>query len=84
MPPNLTLLVATEVRAEMGRQRATQRIVGQILGKSQPQISARLLGELPFTTAELDKLAEAWSIPVTTFLPSAGVPVRGETPASAA
>jgi transcriptional regulator with XRE-family HTH domain len=54
----------------MGRQRANQRRVGEILGKSQPQISARLLGEIPFNMAELDTLAAAWGVPVTTFLPS--------------
>lgn len=69
MAVSLTHLVATEVRAEMGRQRVNQRQVGEILGKSQPQVSARLLGELPFNTAELDALAEAWDVPVTTFLP---------------
>lgn len=70
MALSLTQIVATEVRAEMGRQRATQRQVGEILGKSQPQISLRLLGELPFNTAELDTLAAAWGVPVTTFLPA--------------
>lgn len=70
MAISLTQLVATEVRAEMGRQRATQKQVGEILGKSQPQVSARLLGELPFSTAELDTLAEAWGVPVTVFLPA--------------
>jgi hypothetical protein len=53
----------------MGRQRASQRQVGEILGKSQPQISARLWGEIAFNTAELDALAAAWGVPVTTFLP---------------
>jgi transcriptional regulator with XRE-family HTH domain len=54
----------------MGRQRANQRRVAEILGKSQPQVSARLLGEIAFNTAELDLLAEAWGVPVTTFLPA--------------
>lgn len=70
MADNLTEHVATEVRAEMGRQRATQRQVGEILGISQPQVSARLRGEIAFNTQELGALAEAWGVPVSNFMPA--------------
>lgn len=53
----------------MGRQRANQRRIGEILGISQPQVSKRLLAEHPFNTRELDKLADAWAVPVERFLP---------------
>lgn len=78
MAQNLTHRVAAEVRAEMGRQRATQRSIGEILGISQPQVSKRLLAEHPFNTRELDKLADAWGVPVERFLPA------GQSVASAA
>lgn len=70
MAESLTHRVAAEVRAEMGRQRATQRTIGEILGISQPQVSKRLLAEHPFNTRELDKLATAWAVPVERFLPA--------------
>lgn len=70
MAEHLTPRVAAEVRAEMGRQRATQREIGLILGISQPQVSKRLLAEHPFNTRELDKLADAWGVPVERFLPA--------------
>jgi transcriptional regulator with XRE-family HTH domain len=62
----------------MGRQRATQRTIGEILGISQPQVSKRLLAEHPFNTRELDKLADAWGVPVERLLP-VGQPVSAES-----
>lgn len=61
--------VAREVRAELARQRVTQRQVGEWLGISQPQVGARLRGEIEFRPSELDRLAVALGVPVTQFLP---------------
>ncbi len=61
--------VAREVRAEMARQRVTQRYVARVLGISQPQVAARLQGRVEFRTSELDLLAKALHVPVTHFLP---------------
>lgn len=72
MAESLTDRVVTEVRAEMARQRVSQRKVGEILGISQPQVSARLRGEIAFNTIELGLLAEAWGVPVTRFMRSPG------------
>ena len=82
IPPaqNLTHRVATEVRAEMARQQVSQRQIGEILGISQPQVSKRLLGSLPFDTAELDKIADAFGVPVDRFL----VAASSHTPAGVA
>ena len=67
MTESLTHRVAGEVRAEMARQRVTQREVAEHLGVSQPQISARLRGEIAFDTVELEILARAFGVPVTKF-----------------
>jgi len=75
MTESLTHRVAAEVRAEMARQRVSQRKVGEVLGKSQPQISARLRGEIPFDTAELEQLAQTWGVPVSRFFATADAPV---------
>lgn len=70
MTESLTHRVAGEVRAEMARQRMTQREVAEFLGKSQPQISARLRGEIAFDTVELEILARRFGVPVTQFFPT--------------
>lgn len=67
--------VAREVRAEMARQRMTQRRLAAHLGLSQPQVMKRLNGAIEFRPSELERAAELFGVPVTQFLP---------TPASAA
>jgi transcriptional regulator with XRE-family HTH domain len=59
--------IAAEVRAEMARRRVNQREVGEILGLPQSQVSRRLRGVIAFNTDELGRLADAWSVPVSTF-----------------
>lgn len=70
MTQGLSHHVACEVRAEMARQRMTQRDVAAVLGISQPQVTARLQGRVEFRTSELDRLAEAFGVPVTNFFPA--------------
>lgn len=65
---NLTLRVAAEVRAEVGRQQLTHRGLAELLGLSQPQVTKRLNGVLPFDTAELDRVADVLGVPVDQFL----------------
>jgi transcriptional regulator with XRE-family HTH domain len=64
----LTQRVAAEVRAEVARQAVTQERVAGILGVAQPNVSRRLNGKQPFDTDELDKLADAFGVPVDRFL----------------
>lgn len=73
MTESLTHRVAAEVRAEMARQRFSQRKVAEILGISQPQVSQRLRGEIAFNTRELEMLAIAFRVPAAQFVPD--VPV---------
>lgn len=73
---SLTLRVAAEVRAEVGRQQLTHRALGELLGLSQPQVTKRLNGVIPLDTAELDKLAAVLGVPVDRFLSTPGVEAR--------
>lgn len=73
MTQSLTHRVAAEVRAEMARQRVNQREVAKILGVSQPQVSQRLRGEIAFDTEELEKLARAFQVSASQFVPDAPV-----------
>lgn len=66
--------IATEVRAELGRQRKTQREVGQMLGLPQSSIALRLNGKTPFRAEELVALAEALGVSVDRFIPSQTTP----------
>lgn len=68
MPQSLTLRVAAEVRAEVGRQQLTHQRLGELIGLSQPQVTKRLNGVLPMDTAELDRIAAVLSVPVDRFL----------------
>lgn len=62
--------VAREVRAEMGRQRVAGSALAKHLGVSDMYISRRLNGDVPFDLADLEKVADALSVPVTAFLPT--------------
>lgn len=62
--------IAAEVRAEVARQRKTQREVGVVLGLPQSVVQLRLKGERPFRAEELAKLAEAFGVPVERFFPA--------------
>ncbi len=60
--------VASEVRAELARQRRPQRAVAEALGISQAAASRRLRGELPFDVAELATLATVLGVDMAQFL----------------
>lgn len=61
--------IAAEVRAELARQRITQRQVADILEMVQPAVQLRLSGARPFRAEELVKLAGALGVPVSRFVP---------------
>lgn len=65
----LTHRVATEIRAELGRQQMSQTKLAEKLGIHQTAISKRLIGtKYCFTTAELDRIAEVLGVPVDQLL----------------
>lgn len=60
--------IAAEVRAEMARQRLTQRDVAKVLDLTQPAVQLRLVGTRAFRAEELVKLADALGVPAAQFL----------------
>lgn len=71
MNESLAQTVASEVRAEMARQRVTHRALAEHLNLPQPSVTRRLNGRTVFDIAELEKVAEFLGVPVTNFMPSA-------------
>src|SRR5215472_17069635 len=65
--PAAHLDVAAEVRAQLARARRTGRSVALELGWTQPYISRRLTGEVPFDVNDLAAVADVLHIPVTVF-----------------
>lgn len=61
--------VASEVRAEMARQQVSQQALADKLGWTQPKVSRRISGAVPFDVAELNAIATALGVPVVQFLP---------------
>jgi transcriptional regulator with XRE-family HTH domain len=60
--------VGDRVKAEMERQSIRQSTVAKRLRISQPAVSRRIIGVVPFDVAELEKLARLLDVPVTFFL----------------
>lgn len=68
-PPEFAEAIATEVRAEMGRQRKTQADLAAALGITPYTAGRRLKATPPFDTIELYKVAEWLAVPVEQFYP---------------
>jgi transcriptional regulator with XRE-family HTH domain len=60
--------ITREIRAEMGRQRLTQREIAEQHGISRTQISRRFAGLIEFKPSELEKIADYLGVPVTQFV----------------
>lgn len=60
--------IATEVRAEIGRQQKSQREVAELLGMTVSSLHPRLKGTRAFRAEELVLLADAFGIPVGRLL----------------
>jgi len=67
--------VAAEVRAHAGRTGANQAFLARLLDISQPQMSARMRGRMPFRLDELEVLAKAFGIEARDFLPASDAPL---------
>lgn len=65
---SITERVASNVRAQVGRQRLTQTQVGAALGLAQCVVSRRTRGITPFTVRELVVLAALLQIPPASLL----------------
>jgi transcriptional regulator with XRE-family HTH domain len=56
--------VAANIRAELARQGISQTDLAASLHKSQPTVSRRLLGRVPFSVDELDIIADLLDVPM--------------------
>lgn len=67
--------VKDSINAEMTRQGISQRELARKLGFSQQymwrRISTAKRADMEFTPSELERIADALGVPVTTFLPTA-------------
>lgn len=68
--PTIDERIAAEVRAELARQRKTQRDIADVLGLPQSAVWLRLNGDRSFRAEELVRIADALGVPVATFLPT--------------
>jgi transcriptional regulator with XRE-family HTH domain len=59
--------VAGEVRAHLARARLSGRQAALQLGWTQPYMSRRLTGDIPFDVADLEAIADLLGIPVATL-----------------
>ena len=57
--------MAGEVRAHLARARLSGRQAALQLGWTQPYMSRRLTGDIPFDVADLEAIADLLGIPVT-------------------
>lgn len=67
-----TVVTGANIKAEMARRGVRQAALAAALGLSQPQVSARLRGVVPFNVNELHAVSEFLGVPVTTLLEGAG------------
>ena len=68
MPHSLTDTIAREIRAELARQRLTNRELAERVGIQPSGISRRLDGEIPLKVSEVEQIAAALGVSVTQFV----------------
>lgn len=68
MTQRLSDFIATEVRAEMARQKLSGRWLATKLGLSQPQMADRLNGQIEIRPNELQLIAQILGVPITNFV----------------
>jgi transcriptional regulator with XRE-family HTH domain len=68
MPNDVRQTIAAEVRAEVARQKKTQRELGAVLEMDQASVWMRLNGKTPWRAEELVVLAQYFGVPVEQFL----------------
>lgn len=62
--------IAEEVRAQMARKRISGRQLARTLDWNAMYLSRRLSGQLPFTVADLYRIAAFLEVPLSALLPS--------------
>lgn len=80
-PSDLAERVAGEIRATLSRQQLQQQDVAEQLGWTQPYLSRRLTGRVPFGLNDLGLLAAVLGVAPADLLPTP-TPVARRTPAA--
>lgn len=73
---SLAQRVATEIRAEMGRQNRTMNGLARDLGATQPWLWRRLRGNQPMTLDEVEQICRVLGVPAEEIIARAVVLVR--------
>lgn len=68
--PTLADGIASEIRAEMARQRISGAAIAQKLGVSDMYLSRRLTGEVAFDVTDLERVAGALGVSVMQLIPT--------------
>lgn len=66
---NLTIATAQAVRSELRHRGISQAAIAPVIGVNQPAISARMRGRVPFSIADLERIAAHLGIDVRDLLP---------------
>lgn len=74
--PTLTEYVAGELRAYLGRHEISRSELGRRLGVEDTWVGKRLKGQTEISLADLDRIADALGVEVTSFLPTRGNTLR--------
>lgn len=74
MGQSLTDHVTTQLRIELARRNMTTAQLAAKLGVSDMWVSRRLRGKTPIHLADLERLARAFDIPVTSFFAKSDQP----------
>lgn len=68
---SLAEAIARAIRVEMTRLGITQEVLAQRLGWTQRRVSYRLTADHAVDVTELEEIAAALGVPITTLLPAA-------------
>jgi transcriptional regulator with XRE-family HTH domain len=68
--------IAQAIRAEMVRQNITQEELAAKLGWTQRRVSYRLTADHPIDAAEVEQVAAALGVPLSTLLPADDAPAE--------
>ena len=69
MPQNTTSHDASELRAELARQRISARELSRRVGETPTWVHRRVVGTTEMTVSDLARFAEAIGVPITQLLP---------------